>query len=190
MNPLSNFIILALLFLQILSPAVLAESKENTQAHTIPVVEKSLQPDTNSLKPVINNPQSEAKSFPLKNENSENPQTAAVNPVNSEAKKDTSSKWLQAKENADQAWQETKKTSQNAWDKTKQGSGKAWDSTKETSVEVWKTTKDGSKKVWVETKKASSSAWEATKEGSKEAWKATKSAVHEGADYVSEKTKD
>ena len=60
MNPISNLLILSLLF----SQAALAESKENSPAHTIPVVEKSLQPSGGTLKPAI---QSEAKSFPLDN---------------------------------------------------------------------------------------------------------------------------
>jgi len=97
--------------------------------------------------------------------------------------------WQKTKQGADSVWKETKKTSNEAWVVTKEGSQKAWDSTKESSEEVWKITKDGSKKAWDGTKETSSDAWKATKEYSNKAWDATKSAVHDGADYVSDKTK-
>ena len=53
------------------------------------------------------------------------------------------------------------------------------DATVETSKDAWNATKSGSGK-----------AWDKTKEVSGDAWGATKEAVHDGAEYVEEKTAD
>ena len=49
--------------------------------------------------------------------------------------------------------------------------------TVETSKDAWEATKSGAGKAWDKTKELSGDAWDATKE-----------AVHEGAEYVEEKT--
>ena len=69
------------------------------------------------------------------------------------------------------------------WSKAGKDFGEATDKVSDTAVET-------SKDAWSATKRGSSAAWEKTKEVSGEAWDATKGAVHDGAEYVEEKTAD
>jgi len=63
------------------------------------------------------------------------------------------------------------------WSKVGKGIDDAADATVETSKDAWDATKKGS-----------SAAWDKTKEVSGDAWDGTKEAVHDGAEYVEEKT--
>jgi hypothetical protein len=65
----------------------------------------------------------------------------------------------------------------------------AADKTGEAAKEVGNAVSESSSDAWVKTKEVSSEGWDKTKEVSEETWKGTKSAVHDGADYISEKTK-
>lgn len=185
MNPVTILNILLLLFTLAFVQLVLAQSNINNEPNSIPVIEKSLQADTSVSSP-------ETKSFPLDYAKTDKqPNTSAPTPVEDKTTPSTpSSNWGKAKQDAGNAWKETKTMSSSAWGATKKGSDQAWDATKKGSNEVWGSTKKTSSEVWDITKDGSKKAWDKTKKASSSAWKATKSAIHDGADYISEKTKD
>jgi hypothetical protein len=188
MNSFTILNISLLLFTQIIMQTASAESYISKTTNNIPVIEKSLQPDTTI------SVSSTTKSYPLADTNADGQQQNSSAPTTSidvETKKNQSSPhWDTAKQNAGNAWKETKDTSSNAWNVTKKGSNEVWDVTKKGSNEVWDSTKKTSVEVWDITKDGSKKAWEKTKEASSSAWKATKSGIHKGANYVSEKTKE
>jgi len=65
----------------------------------------------------------------------------------------------------------------------------AADKSSDAAKEVGHAVSESSSDAWESTKKTSSDAYDKTKEVSSDAWESTKGAVHDGADYVSEKTK-
>ena len=67
------------------------------------------------------------------------------------------------------------------WSKAGRDFSKATDTVSDTAVET-------SQEAWSDTKSAAGTTWDKTKEVSGDAWDATKEAVHDGAEYVEEKT--
>ena len=67
------------------------------------------------------------------------------------------------------------------WSKAGRDFNEATDTVSDTAVET-------SQEAWRDTKRGAGKAWSATKEVSGDAWDATKEAVHDGAEYVEEKT--
>ena len=67
------------------------------------------------------------------------------------------------------------------WSKAGRDFNRATDEVSDTAVET-------SQEAWRDTKRGAGKAWSATKEVSGDAWDATKEAVHDGAEYVEEKT--
>ena len=72
---------------------------------------------------------------------------------------------------------------EDSWSKAGKEVGEAAGAVGDASVET-------SKDAWDATKRGSAQVWDKTKEVSGEAWDASKEAVHDGADYVKDKTAD
>jgi len=65
----------------------------------------------------------------------------------------------------------------------------AADKTKDAAKEVGSAAGESSSKAWNKTKEVSSDSWDKTKKVSSDVWNKAKGIAHDGAEYVSEKTK-